>query len=417
MKNVLISLVGRGKKPDGGKGYVKTRYSFNNGEYISSETAFFGSALYKYLVGKGYDIDKWIIFGTTTSTWSEIVETLDDAQQERLEYMYYRVLEEEEKGITNETLRQWEQGINNFLNINLVVVDPFDYKAYIDKLLNIIIPEDEYKIFFDMTHAFRHMSTVLSFSLMYLKYLRNIKSIDVYYGALDMTRDVVKPVLKIDFINELFSLSTSFDLYINFGYFPEVLKDMGISGRENTYFKLELNRNPRNELREIVKDLERMEDKDNYIRETALYIKNQMSRLYELRYLDERMVERARFFYDKKQYLKALVLIYEALIILAGRIYQIPDKQNYEQREEIRRRIKEEIKGIRGRKFIKEERMGEIFNILEYTRNAAVHGSDPQGIQEYLEQPAYFENLFNEALKFYYETDNTFFPESNSRCD
>ncbi|WP_026487330.1 TIGR02221 family CRISPR-associated protein [Caldanaerobius polysaccharolyticus] len=407
MKNILISLIGRGRKPDGGKGYIKTRYSFDNGEYISDETAFFGSALYRYLVGRGYDIDKWIIFGTNTSTWSEIIEAVNSVQHERLEEMYYKVLDEEENGITDKTLKQWECNISNFINVNLVAVDPLDYKAYINVLLNIITAGDEYKIFFDMTHAFRHMSTVLSFSLMYLKYLRDIKNIEVYYGALDMAKDAVKPVLKIDFINELFSLSTSFDLYKNSGYFPEILKDLGISNRENTYFKLELNRNPRNELREIVKELEKIVGSDNYKTETALCIKNQLSRLYELKYLDERMVERAKFFFDKKQYLKALVLLYEAIIILAGRAYQIPDKQNYEKREESRRRIKEEIKGIRDRKFIKRERMGEVFNLLEYTRNAAVHGSDPQGIQEYLEQRSYFESLFNEALDIYHEISNS----------
>ncbi|SHE32962.1 cell division protein DivIC [Caldanaerobius fijiensis DSM 17918] len=407
MKNIMISLIGRGRKPDGGKGYIKTRYSFDNGEYISDETAFFGSALYRYLVGRGYNIDKWIVFGTNTSTWSEIIEAINSVQQEKLEEMYYKVLAEEENGITDTTLKQWERDISKFLHVNLVAVDPLDYKAYINELLNIITIGDEYKIFFDMTHAFRHMSTVLSFSLMYLKYLRDIKSIEVYYGALDMTKDVVKPVLKIDFINELFSLSTSFDLYKNSGYFPEILRDLGISNRENTYFKLELNRNPRNELKEITKELEKIEGSDNYKRETAFCIKNQLSRLYELKYLDERMVERARFFFDKKQYLKALVLLYEALIILAGRIYQIPDKQNYEKREEIRRRIKEEIRGIRDRKFIKTERVGEVFNLLEYTRNAAVHGSDPQGTQEYLEQRSYFESLFNEALDIYHEIDNS----------
>lgn len=69
-KIVFVSLIGKGKPEEGSIGYKKTIYAFNEIR-DTVYTSFFGSALYKVLNRQGYDIDKWLIFGTNESSWSD----------------------------------------------------------------------------------------------------------------------------------------------------------------------------------------------------------------------------------------------------------------------------------------------------------------------------------------------------------
>lgn len=71
-KLIVLSLIGKGRQQNGnGKGYDKSKYVFLDERSKVYETAFFGSALVRKLRDQGRDIDKWIIFGTDTSSWSE----------------------------------------------------------------------------------------------------------------------------------------------------------------------------------------------------------------------------------------------------------------------------------------------------------------------------------------------------------
>jgi cell division protein DivIC len=411
---ILISLIGRGRRESGGKGYQKTIYRFPDGT-LSSESAFFGNELFKYLVRNNLEVERWIIFGTATSCWSEIIEAVEKADED-LDRMYYRVFEEEDRseGISKDTLREWSNCINKFLNLRelrFIDVSPTEYSAFVNTLMEVIPEDKEYKVVFDLTHGFRHMPFIVSFSLMYLANFKRIKEIDVYYGAYEMGNDEVKPVLKIDFINELYSLSTAFNIYDNLGYFPEFLDRIGIKGSDNVYFKLEMNRNPRKDIRELVN---LMEDKEKivelYIRKPIERIKRDLASMTKLRYLDERMVERAKFYFEKKQYLKSLILLYEALVILGGRFYaendcasNNKDYSDYKRREEIRGKIKAEIVGKIPKLFIKDDNMGELFNRLEYIRNAAAHGSTPRTDQACLENCEYFKEVFCRCVDMYYK--------------
>jgi len=395
---VLISLIGKGKQSSGVRGYEKASYYFKyTGERI--DTSLFGSAVYKTLLKQGCEVDKWLIFGTQNSNWSDVLFAVDAAHQDEFTELYCKVYDEENKGISDSTLDEWQVALcRRVPGIRLIKVDPLDYKVYINHMLQ-EMPDKNVDVVLDITHGFRHMPVIIAFSMMLLKYLKNITNISMYYGAFDMkdhprSKDPV-PVLKIDFINELVAFTENIAVFNNSSYFVGLLDLLGIANTEQTYFRLDMNRQPRKQLQEINRKLDMVVQDNDYRRWIALLLKSKLSPLLA-DYLDERMIERAKFFFDRKQYLKALILLYEGIILLVGRKYCGKSSLNYEDRNEFRNYIKAHKDEIFG-----SEEKRETFEQLEYTRNAAVHGSDTKGVQQYVEQLNDFKALFEQGLSLY----------------
>lgn len=396
MKTVLISFIGKGKKSQGESGYAKTCYGFLDG--YTYETAFFGSALYNYLKEKGNTVDKWIIFGTLQSSWSEIIDTIDYDKQKEVEDLYLKMIYyEEHNGLTQECLKNLENSLRHYISeVSLIAVETTEREKYVDKLME-MIPDEDVHIVFDLTHALRHMPVIMAFSLMYVRCFKKIDNIDVYYGAFDLTKDGITPVYRIDFINELFSLTTSYELYKNSGYFPQLLNNLGIKGSEKTYFKLEMNRSPRKEINDLIGKLQKVKDDNKgkiYIKSVADEIISEFSSMNNQKTtLDERMLNKAKFFYDKKQYLIALTLIFEAILDKANRVYKLNIKEGSNYSSSL---IKSKI-----REKLNDEEALKTFADLEHSRNSAVHGDPAIGTQNYLENQRDFEKLFAEAIKLY----------------
>ena len=339
-KNVLISIVGKGRQNKNIIGYQKTRYEFPDGSI--KEAAFFGSALYDYLCKSGSKIDKWLIFGTKSSSWSEIESAIPKEEASFLEEIYLKVYREEQKEISEETLKEWERSLEKYLTgLKFLLVKPEDTESYFNYLLE-EITDEPHDIIFDMTHGFRHMPTILAFTLMALKFLRKINSIKVYYGALEFKNyeNNCSKVLTLDFVNDLIKLTESLAIYQNSGYFPEVLNFLGIKDTENSYFKIEMNRQPKSEIVEIINKLEGLSGGNDYKANLAMLLEKELTPLAKAKYLEDRMIERAKYFLEKKQFLKAIVLLYEGLIIQAGRKIGVDDLLAYESREKIRKVLK-----------------------------------------------------------------------------
>lgn len=394
-KTVLISMIGKGRTKEGEKGYDKTSYYFDEIDKDIS-TSFFGSALYKVLINLQHDVDKWLIFGTNRSSWSELLYTIDEKYHDEVIELYDKVYDEENKGISQELLSQWQHTLGKYIpGIHLIIVDPLDYKIYIDHMIK-EIPDEKRKLVLDITHAFRHMPVIIAFSLMTLKHIKDISDIMVYYGAFELKGDKqYTPVIKMDFINTLVSYAENLATYKYSGYFPPLLELLGLPNTQRTYFWLEMNRQPRTYLEKINLALDKISIQDDYQSTIAEYVKKDLSPLIGAS-LDKRMVERGKFFFDKKQYLKALILVYEGIIIAIGRKYKDITPLAYDAREEIRRFVKNNKNDI-----FKSELDRETYKELTFTRNAAVHGSPPRGTQQYVEEQEYFESLFNRSLKLY----------------
>lgn len=421
--NVLISVIGRGQlRKDQTIGYEQTEYVFNinkkeSERYTASKTAFFGIALYEYLANKEkIKVDKFIIIGTDKSAWSELYQVLpEDAQNmEEVTEKFLKVYEAEKSGISEEMLSEWQDFLRKYLpGLKLYKIYPLDLDSGIDIILNELEENKEYNVIFDITHAFRNIPIAFSYGIMLLKYLRKINNVRMFYGARDMTQyfpqlsNSQSPVVEVSFVDKIAKMIEAMAAFENSGYFVPVLSQLGLGDREKTYFKIETNRPLRKEIDEIVEALEGKLDTCGraYEREIIEIMKNEFSDMSEQRKLFQRMYKRAQFFYERKQYLKALILLYEATIVLFADVYNIKDNMNYNSREKARKKLIGEIKNAEKtpelNKLIEDQHDGKILQQLEYVRNAAVHGSSPQGNQNYLEQINSFKELFDSALKVF----------------
>ena len=419
--NILISVIGRGSvKKDQTVGYEQTEYVFNpdkSKKYIATRTAFFGIALYEYLNEvENMQIDKFILIGTDQSAWSELYQILphDVQNSEDITAMCLKIYEEEKKGIQDNTLSAWQNTLTKYVpQLKFYKIKPLELGRGIDILLEELDKDGEYNVIFDMTHAFRNIPVVFSYGIMLLKYLRRINSIRIFYGAHDMRdyfsglEDGQSPVIEIPFIDKLVRLIESMATFQNSGYFVPLLEQIGLGDREKTYFKLEMNRQPRREIEEIIKGLEdkqKMVD-HSFEKEIVEIMYKEFSEMNRQEKLFQRMYKRSQFFYEKRQYLKALILLYEAIIVLFADVYKIKDNMGYDAREEARKKLKLEMKNVvfksDSNKLIKEQDEARTIEELEYLRNAAVHGSSPRGNQNYLENVEEFKLLLNSAMNLF----------------
>lgn len=389
--NIIISLIGAGRKEENNKsgGYIRTKYKFNDG--FEFETAVFGSALYHYLQNK-INIDRWYILGTEKSAWSELLFALPKESYNLLVELWFKIKDTEVEGISYELLKEWESALSQEIkNINLTLINPLDYKAFVNFLIEALPDDEDLNIILDITHGYRFMPLILSFALMYIKNFKKINSIKLYYGALDMKKEEYAPVLEIDFINELFKLATSYELYKNSGYFVEILNNLGIENTENIYFQIELNHRPMKKLKEIIKGLKEIKEEHKKI--CANNIINDLSPIVHKEYLEERMIERAKYFFEKKQYLKSLTLLYEALcnaILIKSGIKDVNKVTNR------RQKVKEVLTKVLNKEQI------EIFEDLDKTRNGAVHGNIKEA-QLYIENFDRFSELFRKSIELFEE--------------
>lgn len=395
--------MGRGRKGEGGKGYEPVTYQFEDGSNF--KTAFFGTGLYKK-AKETCEINKWIIFGSNQSTWSEVIQILDEEDDE-LFTLYSKVFNEENKGISDETFDLWNAEIQKRnKDIRLVKVDLNDYRVYINTLVKEIPSDRIIDMFFDMTHALRYMPVVIAFSLMLLKYIKKIDDMRVFYGALDLREDwtAPAPVIEIDFINDLVELTEAAATYKNSGYFVKLFELLGIKDTLKTYFNLEMNRSSRQELSEIFKGID-SQIGDPYKKELLNILKRELEPMKEMDKLDERMVERAKFFSEKNQYLKALVLLFEG--ILRAVAFDIFRQDDY---EKIRHNI---VREIDYRNLFKQDQ--KTFDTLRKTRNAAVHGSYPNSsdAQRCISIYDNYEKLFRKSLSLYSKIKRGYYSKNN----
>lgn len=190
VSNILISVIGRGRlKKDQTVGYEQTEYVFNldkekNKIYTGSKTAFFGIALYEYLKNvENIHIDKFIVIGTNKSAWSELYQILphDVQNLEEITEICLKVYEEEKKGISEQTLLEWQNILTRYLpHLKFYRIEPIEVGRGIYILLEELEKDVDYNIMFDMTHAFRNIPIVFSYGMMLLKYLRRINNIRIF---------------------------------------------------------------------------------------------------------------------------------------------------------------------------------------------------------------------------------------------
>ena len=375
----LISFIGKARENKAeGRRYLKTKYKFPDGK--SLETTFFGSALANWLKE---DIDNALFIGTTGSTWSELIELLKEEEQEDL----FEIADNLDRSQENleELLREFGEKLSEKLHYNVFLIpvsnSPQNAEEIKDRILKVFhsferMPE---KVIFDITHAYRYMPYVALLTLIPLRYL-GIKDINIYYGFLEFNdQGEGKPVIELKILKELIELTENLSIFHNTGNFSELSSILFKDHKDlfnRTYFKIEINQRPRKDIKRISE----LPTQDLFSEQLLKEIKS----LNEEEKLEDRLVKRAKFFFERRQYLKTITPLNEAILKKGG-------KDKWE----------DLIDSLRDQSLV------ETFQKFRKLRNAVVHGNDKVSgqyagyVKEVLESEEKFKSFIAEVFKAY----------------
>lgn len=222
-RNVLITLLGRSEKKDGG--YRETSYRFPDGS-ISDPVAFLGWELRQRA-----NPDKIIVLGTPGSMWDWLIEPVASLDQDR----YLSLIESvEAKCVTDEQVQFFAPQLSGALNaqIDLQIIAEGQTQEEQLALLTRIAPliEDGDVLTLDLTHGFRHLPILLLMAVVYLRSIRSIAVQAVYssfYDA-DTQQGVVFNMSGLLKLFDWHSALNAFDKDGDPGVFAELLGDEGL---------------------------------------------------------------------------------------------------------------------------------------------------------------------------------------------
>jgi CRISPR-associated Csx2 family protein len=213
---VLVSFIGKGQSGGSSSGYRTTQYTFPDG-WQSYELSVFGIALLTYYEAHlRRSIDKWLVLGSPQSNWDALLEAVpdqlrDDALSRRHKTVRTAVKAEEDSSsasgigqLTQPLLDEWGDALSERLHPMAVQCqlvgwcEAHESQLQMWRVLSQEVPEGS-ELVLDTTHGFRHQPMLLAPMVVLLGMLKNLSGVELYYGALDMD----KRVLKLDLFPEL----------------------------------------------------------------------------------------------------------------------------------------------------------------------------------------------------------------------
>lgn len=178
--NALISFIGRHER-----GYSRERYRFESGAI--REATYFGHALLQELRAQaGANLDTWIIIGTPTSGWEQLDScgmgsSSADGDVSRHCIALRGVLESGGR-VTRDALGPLEQAVSKVVGIRVRLRCCEDDGDEIFTTLRDAL-EDSSSVALDVTHGFRTMPLHAIMALGALRWLKGASVSGIYYGA------------------------------------------------------------------------------------------------------------------------------------------------------------------------------------------------------------------------------------------
>ncbi|WP_028324735.1 TIGR02221 family CRISPR-associated protein [Desulfatirhabdium butyrativorans] len=238
MAHTLIGFLGRGAL-DAKTGYRKTKYRFPDG--IIRETPFFSMALLQYLKA---DIenppDGMVLLGTEGSMWGVLAESL--AKTGENEEARLQLYEAETRGrVTEEILASIQPIADRAFGCPVRMrLIPYcrDETEQIAILKTIADVTPKGRVSFDLTHGFRHLGMVGFMAAFMLERISDATTVaGLWYGALDMIRDGVAPVIRLDGLMRVHRWIAALDRYDargDYGVFADLLQEDGLDAKKTT---------------------------------------------------------------------------------------------------------------------------------------------------------------------------------------
>lgn len=225
VNHTLVTILGRSRESRD-TGYRKTTYRFPDG--TRDETAFFGLALARRLRP-----DSIVILGTRGSQWSVLVEHLaeeGDEEETRLELIEAEVARAVDAPLLEKAAPLMKWGVGCDVRPRLIPFGENEEEQYAI-LRDVAETVPDGAVSFDLTHGFRHLGMVGFLSAFMLERVRDLTVRGLWYGALDMTRDGITPVLELDGlvrVKRWVDALNQFDATGDYGVFAQLLKDDGV---------------------------------------------------------------------------------------------------------------------------------------------------------------------------------------------
>ncbi|MFO1322246.1 MAG: TIGR02221 family CRISPR-associated protein [Burkholderiales bacterium] len=193
----LISFLGRGTWVDSTRGYRSIAYRFADGA-TTQQTPYFGVALAEHL-----QADRLIIAGTSGSMWDVLLADQSDEDGKLFDAVVDADLVAAVAGdkVTASMLAQLEPLVATRLGrAATLALIPYcrtdaEQICVLTSVAALTCPGET--IVLDVTHGFRHLPMLALVAARYLSHVRGAAVTDIYYGALDMARDGVAPVISL----------------------------------------------------------------------------------------------------------------------------------------------------------------------------------------------------------------------------
>lgn len=332
MATTLISFLGVGRKRDPGNPrsqYEQTTYRFDPPANRSTapftrSTSLFGLALLDYLTtALQKNVERWIVLGTNASLWSELYYLLDQSAQNQLEEEYIHIDDHViNKTICEDVLHHWEQIINHYVDrpkVSLHLIEPFQQERLAEVLLQTVPEKSE--VVLDLSHGFRHLPTLATHVLTLMRWTHNIQAVSYYSGVYE-ARDSLNqtPVICLSFCQELQDLTEAMAVFRISGNYQQLTQRFLPSPDAQRLAELVWfleNTNQLSRARSQIQDLlDRLKQAQHVSPTLTLLFQHILCNFLSSRhYDDEWFYTNAREALEHQNYLHAVILTYEAIMI------------------------------------------------------------------------------------------------------
>ncbi|HIE08950.1 MAG TPA: TIGR02221 family CRISPR-associated protein [Armatimonadetes bacterium] len=401
---VAVSFIGVGRLSEdpSKRGYLRTVYQFPDGS--REEATFFGAAFLRWLERKNLKPQRWLVMGTSRSMWDALYGVLPSEAQERLldenGDLWQEVFQAKEEGKANQAIiDRWEAVLRGYLHnldLRLRVVGAAESEDSQMRMWQELASavEEGARVFLDITHGFRHQPALAAFMMIFLRWLKGIEDFELFYGAFEMAKgkDAPCPVIHLSLCNLLARAAEAMAIFRTTGNFAPLADILPLDRKvkekvmEVAYAE-ETNQQARSTAKEVLRTLDNLEVDPvraavaDVLRETLEWAKQEG--------LSQRMMRKAKFALEHGQYLKAIILLYEALLVKGCQLYRTGDSMTWKARRAALQCLKERL----------QPEDVKVLCRIESLRNAVVHGGRGQKaeIQQALRSSSAFERIFKEG--------------------
>lgn len=402
MAKVLISFIG---KPDPKVGYRPAIYDFRaeaGGGELSQATPLFGAALLTHLRRRSNPPSRWLVLGTAQSIWDALAEALpeelrgDEEVRPRREEIHAAV---EAGNVNPDQLKLWEEFLGERLNVecHCEIVGSGDCDEDQQRIWSAIdahVDQDD-QIVMDVTHAFRSLPILASFMVMYLRWLKGVKDVDLVYGAFGMGEDKnITPVVHLPLCQKLLEASEAVAILRHTGNYVPLAAAARLDSSVQRAVALHAFLDEVQPVHGATCDVLATLPSPTAAPEVSLVKRlSQAIQVSARKDLPRRMRDRAKRALNQGHYQQAALLLYEAILEAGIPRFTHEAPGTHAGRDAAERGI---------RSWVAREKLGRTFWDLNDVRNAAAHGSKQKynsRVQSALDDPAAFEKLFADGLK------------------